>query len=147
MSLRDGSKKMSSSDASDKARINMTDDADAIALKIRKAKTDPEALPSELDGLEGRPEASNLVGIYAALSGKAKADVLGEFGGAEFSTFKPALIDLSVSTLSPITDEMRRLMDAPDHIDSILANGAEKAASIANPILNQVKDIVGFIRS
>nr|WP_319514868.1 tryptophan--tRNA ligase [uncultured Cohaesibacter sp.] len=147
MSLRDGTKKMSSSDASDKARINMTDDADAIALKIRKAKTDPEALPSELDGLTGRAEASNLVGIYAALSGKSKADVLGEFGGAEFSTFKPALIDLSVSKLSPITDEMRRLMDNPDHIDAVLAKGAEKAAVIANPILNQVKDIVGFIRS
>nr|WP_320144199.1 tryptophan--tRNA ligase [uncultured Cohaesibacter sp.] len=147
MSLRDGSKKMSSSDASDKARINMTDDADAIALKIRKAKTDPQALPSEVDGLDGRAEASNLVGIYAALSGKSKAEVLDEFGGAEFSTFKPALIDLSVSKLSPITDEMRRLMDNPDHIDAVLAKGAEKATAIANPILNQVKDIVGFIHS
>lgn len=146
MSLRDGSKKMSSSDASDKSRINMTDDADAIALKIRKAKTDPEALPSEIDGLEGRAEASNLVGIYAALSGREKADVLSEFGGAEFSRFKPALIELSVDKLSPITDEMRRLMDDGTHIDNILTDGAERAAAIANPILNEVKDIVGFIR-
>ena len=146
MSLRDGSKKMSSSDASDKARINMTDDADTIALKIRKAKTDPEALPSELDGLEGRPEAGNLVGIYAALSGITKQDVLGEFGGSEFSKFKPALIELSVDKLSPITNEMRRLMDSPDHIDAVLRAGAERAAAIADPILNEVKDIVGFIR-
>nr|WP_319391254.1 tryptophan--tRNA ligase [uncultured Cohaesibacter sp.] len=147
MSLRDGSKKMSSSDASDKARINLTDDAETISLKIRKAKTDPAALPSELDGLAGRPEASNLVGIYAALSGKSKEDVLREFGGAEFSTFKPALVDLSVEKLSPITEEMRRLMDDPGHIDAVLAKGAEKARAIANPILDQVKDIVGFIHS
>lgn len=146
MSLRDGSKKMSSSDASDKARINMTDDADTIALKIRKAKTDPEALPSEVDGLDGRPEASNLVGIYAALSGMSKPEVLSEFGGSEFSKFKPALIELSVGKLSPITDEMRRLMDDKTHIDTVLAKGSERAAAVANPILDQVKDIVGFIR-
>ena len=146
MSLRDGSKKMSSSDASDKARINMTDDEDAIALKIRKAKTDPQALPSELSGLEGRAEASNLVGIYAALSGSSKADVLGEYGGVEFSKFKPALIELSVSKLSPITGEMRRLMDDEDYIDGVLSKGAERAEAIANPVLDQVKDIVGFIR-
>ncbi|PLW76160.1 tryptophan--tRNA ligase [Cohaesibacter celericrescens] len=146
MSLRDGSKKMSSSDASDKARINMTDDEDTIALKIRKAKTDPQALPSEVDGLEGRAEASNLVGIYAALSGASKEDVLGEYGGLEFSKFKPALIELSVSKLSPITGEMRRLMDDASYIDGVLAKGAERAEAIANPILDQVKDIVGFIR-
>lgn len=146
MSLRDGSKKMSSSDASDKARINMTDDAETIALKIRKAKTDPDALPSELEGLEGRAEASNLVGIYAALSGKSKADVLAEHGGSEFSKFKPALIELSVDKLSPITNEMRRLMDDEAYIDGVLCKGAERAAVIANPILDQVKDIVGFVR-
>ena len=146
MSLRDGSKKMSSSDASDKARINMTDDADMIALKIRKAKTDPDALPSEVEGLEGRAEASNLVGIYAALSGKAKADVLAEHGGSEFSKFKPALIELSVDKLSPITNEMRRLMDDEAYIDGVLCKGAERAAAIADPILDQVKDIVGFVR-
>ena len=146
MSLRDGGKKMSSSDASDKSRINLTDDAETIALKIRKAKTDPEALPSELDGLDGRPEASNLVGIYAALSGQSKEDILGEFGGSEFSKFKPALIELSVDKLSPITSEMRRLMDDASYIDGVLAKGAERASAIANPILDQVKDVVGFIR-
>lgn len=146
MSLRDGAKKMSSSDASDKSRINLTDDADSIALKIRKAKTDPQALPGELEGLEGRPEATNLVGIYAALSGKEKAEVLNEFGGSEFSKFKPALIELSVDKLSPITDEMRRLMDDKSYIDQVLADGAERASAIANPILDQVKDIIGFIR-
>ena len=146
MSLRDGTKKMSSSDASDKSRINMTDDADTIALKIRKAKTDPDALPSELDGLEGRAEASNLVGIFAALSGRSKADILSEHGGSEFSKFKPALIELSVAKLSPITDEMRRLMDEKSHIDAVLNKGAERAAAIANPVLDQVKDIVGFVR-
>ncbi len=145
MSLRDGSKKMSSSDASDKARINLTDDAETIALKIRKAKTDAEALPSEVEGLEGRPEAANLVGIYAALSGKEKAQILGEFGGSEFSKFKPALVELSLDKLSPITDEMRRLMDDKSHIDKILCEGAEKASAIAEPVLDQVKDIVGFI--
>ena len=146
MSLRDGVKKMSSSDASDKARINMTDDADTIALKIRKAKTDPEALPGEIGGLEGRPEAANLVGIYAALSGRSKDDILSEFGGSEFSRFKPALIELSVDKLSPITDEMRRLMDDEGYIDSVLCDGAERATAIANPILDEVKDIVGFVR-
>src|SRR5262249_13386342 len=102
MSLRDGTKKMSKSDASDQSRINLTDDADAIALKIRRAKTDPEPLPSEEKGLEPRPEADNLVGIYAALAGKSKADVLKEFGGGQFSTFKTALADLSVEKLGPI---------------------------------------------
>ena len=99
MSLRDGSKKMSKSDASDNSRINLTDDADAIAQKIRKAKTDPEPLPSEEEGLEARPEADNLVGIYAALAGTTRAGVLAQFGNAQFSTFKPALVDLAVDKL------------------------------------------------
>ena len=107
MSLRDGTKKMSKSDPSDQSRINLTDDADTIALKVRRAKTDPEPLPSEIKGLEARPEADNLVGIYAALAGKTKADVLTEFGGAQFSTFKGALTDLLVAKLGPITAEMR----------------------------------------
>ncbi|MCE8472045.1 tryptophan--tRNA ligase, partial [Rhodovulum sulfidophilum] len=110
MSLRDGTKKMSKSDPSDMSRINLTDDADAIAKKIRKAKTDPEPLPETLDGLEGRPEARNLVNIYAALSGKAAAEVVAEYAGQQFGTFKPALADLAVERLSPISSEMSRLM-------------------------------------
>src|SRR5262249_36592673 len=117
MSLRDGTKKMSKSDASDLSRINLMDDEETISKKIRKAKTDPEGLPSEVAGLAGRPEADNLVGIYAALSDKSKADVLKDFGGQQFSVFKPALVDLAVEVLSPITGEMRRLMDDPAHID------------------------------
>jgi tryptophanyl-tRNA synthetase len=146
MSLRDGTKKMSKSDPSDQSRINLTDDADAIALKVRRAKTDPEPLPSEVKGLEGRPEADNLVGIYAALMGNAKADVLSEFGGAQFSTFKAALTDLLVSKLSPITAEMRRLVADPIYIDSILADGSARAQVIAAETMKAVKDIVGFIR-
>jgi tryptophanyl-tRNA synthetase len=147
MSLRDGSKKMSKSDPSDYSRINLTDDADAIAQKIRKAKTDPEPLPSEEDGLKARPEADNLVGIYAALSGRTKADVLREFGGGQFSTFKKALAELAVTKISPITAEMRRLNADPAEIDRILADGSRRAAAISQPIMDQVKDIVGFIRS
>ncbi|PCH81611.1 MAG: tryptophan--tRNA ligase [Hyphomicrobiales bacterium] len=146
MSLRDGSKKMSSSDASDMSRINMTDDADMIAKKIKKAKSDMEPIPSEEAGLEGRAEAANLVSIYAALSGQSKEEVLKDHAGAAFSVFKPALTELAVSTLSPITNEMRRLMDDKTHIDSILANGAQKARAIAAPNLDDVKDIVGFVR-
>ena len=119
MSLRDGTKKMSKSDASDNSRINLTDDADTIAQKIRKAKTDPEPLPSEEKGLETRPEADNLVGIYAALSGRTKSDVLGEFGGGQFSSFKNALVELCVAKLSPIASEMKRLVADPGHVDSI----------------------------
>jgi tryptophanyl-tRNA synthetase len=146
MSLRDGTKKMSKSDPSDQSRINLTDDADAIALKVRRAKTDPEPLPSEVKGLDGRPEADNLVGIYAALAGNAKADVLTEFGGAQFSTFKAALTDLLVAKLSPITAEMRRLVADPIYIDSILADGSARAQAIAAETMKAVKDIVGFIR-
>ncbi|MBH0238625.1 tryptophan--tRNA ligase [Methylobrevis albus] len=147
MSLRDGSKKMSKSDPSDNSRINLTDDADAIAQKIRRAKTDPEPLPSELDGLKGRPEADNLVGIYAALIGKPKADVLAEFGGAQFSVFKPALADLAVDRLAPVAGKMRELLADPAHIDAVLGRGAERARAIAAPILADVKDIVGLLRS
>jgi len=146
MSLRDGSKKMSKSDASDQSRINLTDDADTIALKVRRAKTDPEPLPSEAKGLENRPEADNLVGIYAALAGQSKADVLKEFGGAQFSTFKAALTDLLVAKVGPITSEMRRLVADPIYIDSILADGSARAQVIAAETMKAVKDIVGFIR-
>jgi tryptophanyl-tRNA synthetase len=146
MSLRDGTKKMSKSDPSDYSRIVLTDDADAIAQKIRRAKTDPDALPSEVDGLKGRPEADNLVGIYAALSGKAKAEVLAEFGGAQFSVFKPALADLAVDRLGPIAGEMRKLLAEPAHIDAILVDGAARAAAIAEKTMKEVKDVVGFIR-
>src|SRR5574337_110968 len=120
MSLRDGAKKMSKSDPSDYSRINLTDDADAIAQKIRKAKTDPEPLPSEEKGLESRPEADNLVGIYAALSGKSKPEVLAQFGGAQFSGFKSSLVDLAVAKLGPIGAEMKRLTQDPVYIDSVL---------------------------
>ena len=146
MSLRDGTKKMSKSDPSEYSRINLTDDADAIAQKVRKAKTDPEPLPSEEKGLESRPEADNLVGIYAGLSGRSKAEILAEFGGSQFSGFKAALVDLSVARLAPIAGEMRRLMAAPDHIDAVLNDGADRARALARPIMDQVKDIAGFVR-
>ncbi|MCD2180235.1 tryptophan--tRNA ligase [Rhizobium sp. C1] len=145
MSLRDGTKKMSKSDPSDLSRINLMDDADAISKKIKKAKTDPEGLPGETDGLAGRPEADNLVGIYAALADTSKADVLKEFGGQQFSAFKPALADLAVTVLAPIHAEMRRLMDATDHIDAILKDGGERARARADVTLKQVRDIVGFL--
>jgi tryptophanyl-tRNA synthetase len=145
MSLRDGTKKMSKSDPSDLSRINLKDDADAIAKKIKKAKTDPDALPSETDGLEGRPEADNLVGIYAALNGMSKDDVLKEYGGQQFSAFKPALSDLAVAKLAPMTDEMRRLTGDPAQIDAILKEGAENASAIAEPVLKDVRKIIGFL--
>ncbi|MGE5535663.1 MAG: tryptophan--tRNA ligase [Acidobacteriota bacterium] len=146
MSLRDGSKKMSKSDPSDQSRINLTDDADAIALKIRRAKTDPHPLPSEEKGLEQRPEAENLVGIYAALQGVSRAEVLKQFGGGQFSTFKNALVDLSVAKLGPIGTEMKRLMQDQTHIDKVLAHGSERAQAIAAETMKAVKDIVGFVR-
>jgi tryptophanyl-tRNA synthetase len=145
MSLRDGSKKMSKSDVSDQSRINLTDDADTIAHKIRRAKTDPDALPGEEKGLDRRPEADNLVGIYAALAGESKADVLGEFGGAQFSKFKAALVDLAVAKLAPINAEMKRLIADPVHIDALLADGATRAQIIAAETMKAVKDIVGFV--
>ncbi|MGB6087260.1 tryptophan--tRNA ligase [Parvibaculum sp.] len=145
MSLRDGTKKMSKSDPSDLSRITMRDSADDIAKKIRKAQTDPDPLPETVEGLEGRPGADNLVGIYAALAGKTKAEVLAEFAGAQFSTFKPALVDLAVEKLSPITGEMQRLMGDPGYIDAVLARGAERARAIADPIVARTREIVGFI--
>ena len=147
MSLRDGAAKMSKSDPSDQSRINLTDDADGIALKIKRAKTDPEMLPTEIAGLEGRPEAANLVGIYAALSDRTKADVLQEFGGKGFGQFKPALADLAVAVMSPITGEMRRLLADPAEIDRKLARGADRGRSVAQPILNRTKEIVGFLQT
>lgn len=146
MSLRDGSKKMSKSEPSDYSRINLTDDADAIAQKIRKAKTDPAPLPSEEKGLEGRPEAENLVGIYAALAGLPPAGVLAQFGGGPFSAFKTALVDLAVEKLGPIGAEMKRLVQDPVYIDQVLAEGAGRAQAIAADTMKAVKDIVGFVR-
>ena len=145
MSLRDGSKKMSKSDPSDASRINMTDDADTIAKKIRKAKTDPEALPSEAKGLEDRPEARNLVNIYAALADMSVDDVLREAGGKQFSAFKPMLSELAVEKLAPISTEMARLMQDTAEIDAILAKGAADARVIAAPILKKTYEIVGMV--
>jgi tryptophanyl-tRNA synthetase len=137
---------MSKSDASDYSRINLTDDAEAIAQKIRKAKTDPEPLPSEEKGLEPRPEADNLVGIYAALNGSTKAAVLKDFGGGQFSTFKTALVDLAVAKLGPIGAEMKKLVQDPAYIDSVLADGSTRAQALASETMKSVKDIVGFVR-
>jgi len=146
MSLRDGTKKMSKSDPSEYAHIALTDDKDTIAQKIRKAKTDPEPLPAEAGGLEGRPEADNLVGIYAALADTAKDDVLHRFGGSQFSTFKTALTELTIEKLEPIRVEILRLRADPGYVDSILAEGAEKARAIARPNMDAIKDIVGLLR-
>ena len=146
MNLRDGTKKMSKSDASDYSRINLTDDADAIALKIRKARTDPEPLPDSIEGLKDRPEAENLIGIFAALGETARAEVCARFGGATFSAFKDELTALAIEKLTPITAEMRRLMDDPAHVDGILSDGAARAAALAEPILREVHDVVGFLR-
>jgi len=147
MNLRDGSKKMSKSGDSDMERINMLDDADTIAKKFKKARTDPEPLPVSIDGLKNRPEARNLVDIYAALADITPASVLNEFGGEGWGKFKPALADLAVEKVSPISTEMKRLMDAPDEIDALLAKGAEKAEAIAEPILERTFEIMGFVRS
>jgi tryptophanyl-tRNA synthetase len=137
---------MSKSDPSDYSRINLTDDADAIAQKIRKAKTDPEPLPSEQAGLTKRPEADNLVGIYAALADITKGDVLKDFGGSQFSAFKGALVDLAVAKLGPIGAEMKRLVQDPTAIDAVLVDGADRARTIADETMKAVKDIVGFVR-
>jgi tryptophanyl-tRNA synthetase len=146
MSLRDGTKKMSKSDPSDNSRINLSDDAETIAQKIRKAKTDPDALPSEIDGLKGRPEADNLVGIYAALDATTKSEVLQQFGGKNFSTFKGALVDLAVDKLAPIRNRMTDLLADPAHIDAVLSDGAARARREARVTMDAVKDIIGFIR-
>ncbi|MFQ5785640.1 MAG: tryptophan--tRNA ligase [Alphaproteobacteria bacterium] len=147
MSLRDGSKKMSKSDTSDYSRINLTDDADTIALKIRKARTDPDPLPGDPGGLEGRPEAANLVGIYAALDGSTVDAVCAQYDGAPFSTFKSDLADLAVSALGPIGAEMKRLMADPGEIDAVLAFGAERADKIARRHLAEVHGIMGLARA
>jgi len=145
MSLRDGTSKMSKSDPSDNSRINLSDTAEVIAQKVRKAKTDPEPLPSETGGLEERPEARNLVGIYAALAGSTPEAVLDEYGGRGFGDFKPALADLTVEKIAPIGDEMRRLTAAPDHIDAILAEGASRAAALARPVMAEVYETLGLL--
>ncbi len=156
MSLRDGAKKMSKSDPSDYSRITMSDDADAIMKKVRKATTDSDLLPGPevLDragqvpeeARAARPEAYNLIGIYAALAEKSLADVLAEFGGAQFSRFKAALTDLAVAVLGPIGDEMQRLCADPAFVDGVLRDGAERARAIADPVLDEVYDVVGFLR-
>jgi tryptophanyl-tRNA synthetase len=146
MSLRDGTKKMSKSDPSEFSHIALTDDADVIAQKIRRAKTDPEPLPSEVAGLARRPEADNLVGIFAALGDETKADVLRRFGGGQFSAFKNALADLTIAKLAPIRNEILKLNADPAHVDRILADGAKRARAIAGPIMDQVKDVLGLLR-
>jgi len=144
MSLRDGTQKMSKSAESDMTRINLTDDADTIANKIRKARTDAHPVPSNEREAEGRAEATNLIGIYAALSGVDKASVMSEYGGQQFSSFKNALSDLAVEKLSPITDRMNRLMEDTTEIDTILRQGNEKAQAITEPNLKEIKDLMGF---
>ncbi|MDB5480507.1 MAG: tryptophanyl-tRNA synthetase [Caulobacteraceae bacterium] len=144
MSLRDGSAKMSKSDPSDNSRVNLLDSADTIAQKIRKAKTDPEPLPETLDELKLRPEADNLVGVYAALSGISKAQALSQFAGQGFGAFKPALADLTVARVGPIGDEMRRLLGDPAEIDRVLQAGVEKARAVAGPVVAETKRLVGF---
>jgi tryptophanyl-tRNA synthetase len=146
MSLRDGTRKMSKSDPSDQSRINLNDDPDTIALKIRRAKTDPEPLPSDPEGLEHRPEARNLVGIYAALEDKTHADVLREHGGKGFGAFKEVLTALLVEKLTPIAAETQRLLADPGAIDVVLRDGARRAAEIADPIVAKTEELVGFLR-
>ena len=147
MSLRDGTRKMSKSDESDYSRINLTDDADAIALKFRKAKSDPDALPDSAAGLEGRPEAANLLGIYAALSDQTRDQAIASFAGKTFSDFKKELTELAVAVLAPISTEMKRLLDDTTHLDGILSEGAHRARAITSPIMAEVQDIVGFLRA
>ena len=146
MSLRDGTKKMSKSDPSDQSRINLNDDPDTIALKIRRAKTDPEPLPSEPEGLKDRPEARNLVGIYAAMADTDAAAVLRQHGGKGFGAFKDALSELLVEKLRPIAAETTRLLADPAQIDAILHDGSLRASAIAEPIVQEAERIVGFLR-
>lgn len=146
MSLRDGSKKMSKSDPSDQSRINLTDDADAIANKIKRATTDPHPLPESAEGLEGRPEVQNLVGIYAACAGVSQQEVLNQFGGKGFGAFKPALAEILVSELAPVASEMRRYLADQAALDAILRDGAERARAVAAPIMDEVREVVGFWR-
>jgi tryptophanyl-tRNA synthetase len=146
MSLRDGTKKMSKSDPSDLSRINLIDDSETISKKIRKAKTDSEPLPSDVDGLMERPEADNLVGIYAALIDSDKDSVIRDFGGQQFSVFKPALADLAVEKLAPIAAEMRRISADPGYVDTILRDGGERASVLAEKTMRNVRDIIGFLQ-
>jgi tryptophanyl-tRNA synthetase len=146
MSLRDGSAKMSKSDPSDQSRINLTDDADTIVAKIRKARSDADVLPDTLEGLNDRPEAKNLVTIYAALADMTREQVLAQYAGQGFGAFKPALAERAVEAMAPVTAEMRRLMADPAEIDRVLKDGAERASAIADPVVNEVKRIVGFWR-
>jgi tryptophanyl-tRNA synthetase len=145
-SLKDGTKKMSKSDASDMSTIYMMDDADTIAKKIKRATTDAEALPTEAAGLAGRAEAENLVGIYASLANLSVDQVLAEYGGKGWGVFKPALADLSVSVLAPIADEMKRLVSDRGEMDNILRDGAARARAFAQPIMDEIRSIVGFVR-
>jgi tryptophanyl-tRNA synthetase len=144
MSLRDGLSKMSKSDPSDQSRINLTDDADAIVAKIKRAKTDPAPLPETVEGLKNRPEVDNLVGIYAAMTGETAAEVLNRFAGKGFGVFKPALADALVARVAPISADMRRLMADPAEIDAILADGADRARAIAEPVMAETRRIVGL---
>ncbi len=146
MSLRDGAKKMSKSDPSDQSRINLIDSPDAIAQKIRRAKTDPDVLPSSVDELNARPEADNLLTIYAALTDVPKAAAVTRFAGAQFSVLKNELADAAIAALGPIAGRMNALMSDPDSLDAILRDGAEKARAIAMPVLAEAKEIVGFLR-
>ena len=145
MSLRDGTKKMSKSDPSDMSRINLSDDADTIAQKFRKARTDPEPLPESYDGLKDRPEARNLVDIYAALAGTSTEAVMSEHAGAGWGQFKPKLAEVAVETLSPMTGEMNRLLADPAEIDRLLGKGSARAREIAAPILARTYEIAGLI--
>ncbi|MDP6708743.1 MAG: tryptophan--tRNA ligase [Alphaproteobacteria bacterium] len=145
MSLRDGSAKMSKSDPSEYSRINLTDGPDDIALKIRRAKTDPHPLPESIEGFEGRPEAENLITIYSALSDTPVEELLAEFGGAQFSDFKQRLTELAVARLGPMGEEMQRLTKDPGHVEAVLKDGAERARAVTEPILAEVQEIVGFL--
>jgi len=145
MSLRDGTKKMSKTDESDYSRINLTDDADAIAQKIRKARTDPNPLPDSEKGFEGRPEAENLINIYAGLTDEPRERVIRQFAGRQFSEFKGELADLAVTRLTPVADEMRRLLADPAEIDRTLRDGVARARAIATPVMAEVKRLVGFV--
>ncbi|MFA4950276.1 tryptophan--tRNA ligase [Brevundimonas sp.] len=147
MSLRDGSAKMSKSDPSDQSRINLTDDADTIVAKIRKARSDADVLPDTLEALNDRPEAKNLVTIYAALADMTREQVLAQYAGQGFGAFKPALAERAVEAMAPVTAEMRRLMADPAEIDRVLKDGAERASAIADPVVDEVKKIVGFWRA
>ena len=146
MSLRDGTKKMSKSDPSEMSRINLRDTSEEIALKIQKARTDSDGLPSEISGLKGRPEAENLVNIYAALSNITVETALKDLGGKNFASFKRILSDLAVTELSSISKEMTRLMKDQGELDKILRQGADRAKAIASPILRETYDIVGMVR-